>query len=146
MTPKQEAFVREYLVDLNATAAAERAGYSRKTAYSIGQENLNKPEIAKSIQAAMDQRSERTELTADFVLNGIREIAERCLQRVPVMVGRGEDRTQVIDEEGRHVWTFDSTGANKAFENLGKHLKLFTDRVEHSGDVNVIVAPEDAGL
>ena len=81
----------------------------------------------------MNARAERTEITADYVLRGIQEIAERCLQRAPVMVGRGEDRQQAIDEEGRHVWTFDSSGANKAFENLGKHLKLFTDKVEASG-------------
>ena len=135
LTAKQQRFVDEYLIDLNATQAALRAGYSGKTSYSIGQENLNKPEIAQIIQKAMDERSQRTEITADYVLGGIREIAERCLQRAPVMEGRGEDRSQMIDEEGRHVWTFDSTGANKAFENLGKHLKLFTDKVEHSGKI-----------
>lgn len=146
MTPKQEAFVREYLVDLNATAAAERAGYSKRTAHATGHENLRKPEIATAIQNAMDDRAERTEITADYVLNGIREIAERCLQRAPVMEGRGEDRRQMVDEEGRNVWTFDSTGANKAFENLGKHLKLFTDKVEVSGEMTLNVLPEDAGL
>lgn len=133
MTPKQEAFVREYLIDLNATAAAERAGYSVHTAYATGHENLRKPEIAAAIQAAMNSRAERTEITADYVLRGIQEIAERCMQRAPVMEGRGENRRQVIDDEGRHVWQFDSSGANKAFENLGKHLKMFTDKVEHTG-------------
>jgi phage terminase small subunit len=146
MTPKQEAFVREYLVDLNATQAAIRAGYSAKTANEQGARLLANVSIASAVQAAMDARSERTEITADYVLAGIKEIAERCLQRAPVMVGRGEDRQQVVDEEGRHVWTFDSTGANKAFENLGKHLKLFTDKVEHSGEMNLTVSPEDAGL
>lgn len=146
MTPKQQAFVREYLVDLNATQAAIRAGYSSKTAGQQGERLLKNVEIANSVQEAMDERSQRTEITADYVLAGIQEIAERCLQRAPVMVGRGEDRSQLIDDEGRHVWTFDSTGANKAFENLGKHLKLFTDRVEHSGEMNLTISPEDAGL
>ncbi|MXP42970.1 terminase small subunit [Allopontixanthobacter sediminis] len=135
LTAKQQRFVDEYLIDLNATQAALRAGYSEKTSYSIGQENLNKPEIAQIIQKAMDARSERTEITADYVLAGIQEIAERCLQRSPVMEGYGKERTQATDGEGRHVWAFDATGANKAFENLGKHLKLFTDKVEHSGKI-----------
>ena len=139
MTPKQETFVREYLIDLNATQAAIRAGYSEKTAGSVGNENLQKPEIAQAIQEAMSQRSERTEITADYVLSGIKEIAERCLQRAPVMEGRGEDRQQARDlETGAHLWTFDAAGANKAFENLGKHLKLFTDKVEHSGGLSVV--------
>ena len=147
MTPKQEAFVREYLIDLNATQAAIRAGYSAKTAGQQGERLLKNVEIAADIQAAMDRRAERTEITADYVLSGIQEIAERCLQRAPVMVGRGEDRAQMVDDEGRHVWTFDSSGANKAFENLGKHLKLFTDKVEHSGGFKVVSAtPEDEEL
>lgn len=139
LTAKQQMFAKEYLVDLNATQAAIRAGYSAKTAGVIGDENLKKPEIASAIQCAMDSRSERTAITADYVLSGIQEIAERCLQRVPVMEGRGEDRRQATDEDGRNVWSFDAAGANKAFENLGKHLKLFTDKLEHSGGVTVNV-------
>jgi phage terminase small subunit len=133
MTPKQEAFVREYLIDLNATQAAIRAGYSVKTAAEVGHENLRKPQIAAAIQAGMDARAERTEITADYVLSGIREVAERCLERAPVMVGRGESRAQMVDDHGNHVWSFDAAGANKAFELLGKHIKLFTDKVEHTG-------------
>ena len=58
MTPKQRQFVAEYLVCLNATEAAKRAGYSPRTAYSIGQENLKKPEIAQAIQQAMNERTD----------------------------------------------------------------------------------------
>ncbi len=134
---KRQLFVDAYLVSLNATQSAITAGYSAKTAYSIGQELLKFPEVANAIQKAMDKRSQRTEITADYVLNGIKEIAERCLQRVPVMTGKGEDRTQATDDEGRHVWTFDAAGANRAFENLGKHLKLFTDKVELTGNLQI---------
>ena len=56
MTDKQELFIKEYLIDMNATAAAKRAGYSEKTAYSIGQENLNKPEIKQAIQEELGNR------------------------------------------------------------------------------------------
>ncbi|RFC65006.1 terminase small subunit [Fulvimarina endophytica] len=68
LTPKQARFVEEYLVDLNATQASIRAGYSDKTAYSIGHELLGKPEIQAAIAAAQTARSERTEITADMVL------------------------------------------------------------------------------
>lgn len=68
MTPKQEAFVREYLIDLNATQAAIRAGYSSHRADAIGHENLRKPEIAAEIAAAQQKRAERTEVDADWVL------------------------------------------------------------------------------
>lgn len=68
LTPKQSVFVQEYLIDLNATQAAIRAGYSAKTAYSVGQENLKKPEIEKALSDAMAARSKRVGITADDVL------------------------------------------------------------------------------
>lgn len=74
LTPKQKRFVEEYLVDLNATQAAIRAGYSQKTARKIGQENLTKPDIQNEIQKAMDKRSERTEITADMVVEQLAKI------------------------------------------------------------------------
>jgi phage terminase small subunit len=68
LTPKQFAFVEEYLKDLNATQAAIRAGYSAKTAGQIGEENLRKPEIANAIEAAKQERSKRTKIDADWLL------------------------------------------------------------------------------
>lgn len=68
MTPKQAAFVAEYLIDLNATQAAIRAGYSAKTAEKIGSENIRKPEVAAAIAAAQQERSQRTKVDADWVL------------------------------------------------------------------------------
>lgn len=137
LTAKQAAFVREYLIDLNASAAAARAGYSAKTAHAIGNENLSKPIIAEAIQAAMDARSERVEVTADYVLRNLTEVLERCMQRAPVMEGQGKDRAQATDDEGNHIWEFNATAANKSIELLGRHLKMFTDKVEHSGSIDV---------
>lgn len=68
LTPKQKMFVKEYLVDLNATQAAIRAGYSKKTADRIGPELLGKTCVAKAIQMEMDKRAERIGITADKVL------------------------------------------------------------------------------
>jgi phage terminase small subunit len=73
LTPKQQRFVDEYLVDLNASAAARRAGYSVRTADAIGRENLGKPTIAAAIAAAKAQRSERTRIDADWVLRTLAE-------------------------------------------------------------------------
>ena len=75
LTPKQARFVQEYLIDLNAAQAAIRAGYSAKTARVIGHENLTKPDIAAAIEKAMAERAERTELTADWVVDELRKIA-----------------------------------------------------------------------
>lgn len=107
ITTKQELFVKEYLVDFNATAAALRAGYSEKTAGVIGYENLKKPQIAKLIEEAAKERVEKAEIDADFILMGIKEIAADP------------------DEQ--------SKDRLKAFELLGKYLKLFTDKTELSG-------------
>lgn len=68
LTNKQTLFIEEYLIDLNATQAAIRAGYSEHTAGAIGKENLQKPQISKLIQEAMDKRSDKLEITRDRVL------------------------------------------------------------------------------
>ena len=75
MNARAEMFVNEYLKDLNATQAAIRAGYSPKTARSIGAENLTKPDIAAAIEKAMGERAMRCELTADMVVQELKKIA-----------------------------------------------------------------------
>jgi phage terminase small subunit len=82
LTPKQAAFVREYLVDLNATQAAIRAGYSAKTAASIGEENLRKPDIKAAIAVAMAERAKRTEVTADRVVQELAKLAFSDIRRI----------------------------------------------------------------
>lgn len=121
LTPKQAAFVSEYLVDLNATQAAERAGYSKKTAKSQGQRLLTKVDIAKSISAAQAERQERTEINQDYVLHSLKTVVERCMEAVPV-----------LDSDGQATgfWRFNAPGANKALELLGKHLGMFKDKLE----------------
>lgn len=74
LTPKQAQFVAEYLIDLNATQAALRAGYSADTAYSQGQRLLKNVEVAAAVETAMAERSKRTEITADRVLQELAKI------------------------------------------------------------------------
>ncbi len=124
LTPKQRRFVEEYLIDLNATQAAIRAGYSEKTAYSQGGRLLKNVEIQAAIQAAYQRRSERTELTQDWVLERLEENIDRSLRAVPA-----------IDREGNPTgeYTYQGNVANRALELVGKHLGMFKERVEHSG-------------
>ncbi len=79
MTEKQNQFCEEYLKDFNATKAAIRAGYSEKTAYSIGNENLKKPEIGENIELRKSKISEGTELTIINLIEDVNEIKKRCL-------------------------------------------------------------------
>lgn len=124
LTEKQKRFVDEYLVDLNATAAARRAGYKDP---NKGRQVTKSYAVAAAIQEGMKNREKRTNLTQDYVINNLVEIVERCMQRAPVCNMKGE---QVLDEEGNALWTFNDRGANKALELLGKHLGLFRDKVE----------------
>lgn len=96
MTPKQSQFVREYLIDLNATQAALRAGYSEKTAYSIGQRLLKEVEIAAALEDAMAERSKRTEISADMVL---RELAKIGFADIRKAVQWRANVTGMVEEE-----------------------------------------------
>ncbi len=138
LTPKQECFVAEYLIDLNATQAAIRAGYSEKTAYSIGQENLKKPEVAEAVIAAQAERSERTEITQDYVLTSIMETMERCKQAKPVTYQNGDPvLIETPNGDIAPAYKFDAGAVLKGAELLGRHLAMFTDKqtvTHHDGD------------
>ena len=129
MTEKQQRFVEEYLVDLNATQAAIRAGYSEKTAYSIGHENLTKPDVLAAVVKARAKQQERTQVDADWVVERLIQNYERAMQLEPVHDRKGEPT-------GELQWA--GPVANRALELLGKHLAMFTDRVELDGDLPAI--------
>lgn len=139
LTPKQQRFVEEYIKDLNATQAAIRAGYSARNAGKKGPELLTIAHVAQAISEAKTARTERTLVTADYVVLNLKRIAERCMERRPVLNSKGE---QVIGEDGKPAWVFDSKGATRALELLGKHIGIFTDKVEVSGalDMNALEA------
>lgn len=114
MNEKQALFVKEYLVDLNAKQAAIRAGYSAKTAEVQACKLLRVPKVASAVKEAMDKRGEKTGITAEEVLRRL-------------------DRLATIAEEQGEL-----NAAIRANELLGKHHKLFTEKVEHSGGIQLI--------
>ncbi len=129
LRPKQEHFAEEFLIDLNATQAAIRAGYSKRTARSQGQRLLTNVDIAKAIAAGQAERGKRTEIDADYVITSIRETMERCKQAVPVKCQNG-DPVLVDTPDGDIVpaYKFDSGAVLKGAELLGRHLAMFTDK------------------
>lgn len=155
LTPKQKRFVEEYLIDLNATAAARRAGYSVKTADRIGPELLGKTCVFNAIEAAKAKRSARTEITQDRVLKELARVAFLDPRKVFKWGPDGvallpsselsEDEAAVISEVSES--TSESGGSIKgklldklkALELLGKHLGMFSDKmqVEHSGSLSL---------
>ncbi|KWQ05496.1 hypothetical protein SE27_09695 [Acinetobacter harbinensis] len=150
LRPKQQRFVEEYLIDLNATQAAIRVGYSAKTAAVIGAENLIKPYIQKAIQEARNKLTERTEITQDYVLTNIKKVIERCMQQEAVQARDGSPLL-VEGPEGDLVplFEFKETGALKGLELLGKHLGMFKDKIELTGkdgsSLGIKVVFEDDG-
>lgn len=130
LTAKQQRFVEEYLKDLNATDAARRAGYSENSANKIGPKLLVNVGIAKAIAEAKTKRAKRVEASQEYVVNTLLEVAERCMQRAPVRDSHGEPAT---DDDGKNIWRFDAKGVVSAIVPLGKHLGMFSDRLEISG-------------
>ncbi|MDB4871954.1 MAG: terminase small subunit [Gemmatimonadales bacterium] len=159
LTPKESRFGEEYLVDLNATQAAIRAGYSEKTARQIGYENLTKPHIIDAIARAMQARSERTRVTQDRVITGIAELAfydvadlfdenggMRSVHELSPMLRRaiaGIEVTELFADVGGqrvhvgHLKKVKLADRKGNLELLGRHLKLFTDRVEHEAGASL---------
>ena len=108
LTPKQQLFVDEYLIDLNATQAAIRAGYSLKTAEQQGFQLLKKTSVSEAIEQAQQERQKRTLVTQDDVIRGLLTEAE--------WQGEGSSHSARVS----------------AWAHLGKHLNMFTDKIDHT--------------
>ena len=107
MTAKQARFVQEYLVDLNAAAAARRAGYSKKTARSQGQRLLTDAGIQAAIREGMQARSRRLCIDQDHVLEKLREIADQPASDAPGSELKYAAKLRALELLGRHLGLFD---------------------------------------
>ncbi len=121
LTAKRQRFVAEYLIDLNGTQAAIRAGYSPATARAQGSRLLTNVDIQQAVAKGALVQAEKSELNVAWVLDGLRAVVERCMQAVEVTTRDGT---------GTGEYVFNAAGANKALELIGKHLRMFTERLE----------------
>jgi phage terminase small subunit len=158
LTKKQKLFCEEYLIDLNATQAAIRAGYSVNSAREIGSENLTKPDIRAYIDKALAERSKRTGINADRV---IQELAKIALLNITDVVNADdatikgnanrEDTAAILSVKVKTIPTENGEIVEreikmndkiKALELLGKHLGMFKDKVELSGELGVQIVDD----
>ena len=139
LTPKQQRFIDEYLIDLNATQAAIRAGYSKNSARQIGDENLSKPVIAAAVAKAKKERSEATKIDATWVLKQAVELHQRCMQEIRP-TRNPKTRKQLYDDNGNALFTFNAAAANRALELIGKHTEIgaFKERIEVSSGLSLV--------
>ncbi len=107
LTAKQKMFVQEYLVDLNATQAAIRAGYSQKNADKIGSELLGKTRVSAAIQEAMRKRSKRVEINQDYVIEKLLEITEKQASDMPESDLKYGNKIKAIELLGKHFGAFE---------------------------------------
>lgn len=118
LTIKQKRFVEEYLIDFNATQACIRAGYSEHTAQAIGTENLTKPLIKAEIDRHVKSLEESALVTKEMVIKGLLSEAK--------VFGEGSSHSARVS----------------AWAHLGKHLNMFTEKVELTGKVQVDLMSE----
>ena len=159
LTEKQQRFVNEYLIDLNATQAAIRAGYSVKTADAIGCENLTKPNIQQAIAVAMAERSKRTGVNQDRVVLELAKIA--FVKMTDIVDDHGRIKGTATDDDlaciesikykesdnefGGSVEREVKIGSKlKALELLGKHLGMWNDKVDLNITTPIVISGEDA--
>jgi phage terminase small subunit len=162
LTPKQKLFCKYYLISLNATDAAIKAGYSKKTANRIGTENLSKPVIREYLESQMKSKEQELDISVDRILKelasiafldisefynedgtlkNIKEINETARRAIQSVTTREEQGATVEDGEIKpQFFNVNNIKANdklNALELLGKYHSIFKDKIEHSFDEKI---------
>jgi phage terminase small subunit len=149
LTAKQEQFCQEYLIDLNATKSAIRAGYSQGTAGSIGCENLMKPEIQSRISVLQEERSKRCQVTQDEVIHELKRLGFSDMRKFAKWNGNDvtlKDSDELTDDDAACVESLGQTTSlnggslsfklhskPKALELLARHLGMLNDKMNLGG-------------
>jgi phage terminase small subunit len=159
LTKKQKAFVDEYLIDLNATQAAIRAGYSVISARQIADENMSKPDIQNAIAKSMAERSKRTGISQDLIVQELSKIAR--VKITDIVNDECEIKPDVSDDdlaciESIKIKQFPTKSGEmgiereiklssklKALELLGKHLGMWNDKLDVNLNIPVVISGED---
>lgn len=126
LTPKQEMFCVEYIKDQNATRSAKAVGFSEKTASEQGSRLLTNVKVASRIKELQTEVFEKKKLDTEYVIDNLMNIVGMATKAEPVMIWDADQKCMVESGE----YKFDSQGANKALELLGKHLGMFKDKLE----------------
>ncbi len=159
LTEKQQRFIDEYLIDLNATQAAIRAGYSVKTAREQASQNLTKLNIQQAISEKMAERSKRTGVNQDRIVLELAKIAFVNVANVidsddaTIKAGATADDTAAIQSvKVKVIPTKEGEGVEreirlndklKALELLGKHLGMWNDKLDVNVNIPVVISGED---
>ena len=162
LTPKQKLFCKYYLISLNATDAAIKAGYSKKTANRIGTENLSKPVIREYLESQMKSKEQELDISVDRILRelasiafldisefynddgtlkNIKQIDETARRAIQSVTTREEQGATIENGEIKpQFFNVNNIKANdklKALELLGKYHSIFKDKIEHSFDEKI---------
>jgi phage terminase small subunit len=126
LSPRMRDFAAHWVKNHNASKAAIQAGYSEKGAGVTGSRLLMNTKVMAEISRLQKEVSTRLKIDQDFVIQGFVKVYARAMQEEPI-----------LDKEGKETgaYKFDAAAANRSLELLGKHLGLFTEKVEHSGAV-----------
>lgn len=152
MTRKQKRFCDEYIITLNGTQAAIKAGYSKKCANVIGSENLSKPYIAEYINKRLDELEEKTVMKQKEVMQRLTKIGRR--DETETIVVTVKNRRSFYDEKGKKVIEETEepmlvnipaklSDTNKALELMGRRYALFTDKLDVDGEIGLVKIIDD---
>ncbi len=129
---RHELFCQEYVKDYNGTQAAIRAGYAEKSAKQTASRLLTNDDLLVRVRELQHEQVERLAVSQDYVVLQLMETYRRCLEATPVL--KFDPNTGQTEETGRYQ--FDSKGALRALELLGKHLGMYNDKLQVSGQLN----------
>ncbi len=138
LNPRQQRFVAEFLVDLNATQAALRTGYRHSK--QAGARLMATPHVIAAVIKSMERRNEKTGIDAEWVLRELYEVHQRSIQAIRPAL-HPKHRTQMRDEDGNLLFTYDATAALRALELIAKHVDVdafAANRVKVDADASLV--------